>query len=278
MRVAVRAGWNRVVLRLTQPRGHKLATYAVFHEPDRPPAAERYVPLLKWFRHPPGIRYDILSEGAPRVGWYRFEAPPGTRGIRLPLKARRVSAWVDGAVVPVTGDAATLAAPRAGVSQVALRVEHEPGFYAGAAFQNPVAFACEEGVIALGDWRDHALESYSGAVVYRKQVQVPAASLGGKVLLDLGRVHATAAVRVNGTPAGIRLAAPYAFDISDLLRAGENSIEVTVHNTLANHYSVGYPTNFVYDGQTVSGLFGPVTLRFLRQVSLRLEPERRPGG
>ena len=278
VRVMVRAGWNRVVLRLTQPRGRKLATYAVFHQPDQPPAAERYVPLLKWFRHPPGIRYDIFSESVQRVGWYRFEAPPGTRSIRLPLKARRVSTWVDGSAVPVTGDTATLAAPRAGVSQVALRVEHEPGYYAGAAFENPVAFTCEEGVIALGDWRDHALESYSGAVVYRRQVHVPAASLGGKALLDLGRVRATAAVRVNGTLAGIRLAVPYTFDISGLLQPGENSIEVTVHNTLANHYSAGYPTNFVYDGQTASGLFGPVTLRFLRQVSLRLEPERRPDG
>lgn len=51
---------------------------------------------------------------------------------------------------------------------------------------------------------------------------------------------------------------------------------MTVHNTLANHYSIGYPTNFVYDGYTVSGLFGPVTLRFQRQVRLRLEPERHP--
>ena len=277
-RVTVRAGWNRVVLRLTQPRGRKLATYAVFHDPAHPPRAERYVPLLKWFRHPPGIRYDIFADGVPRVGWYRFEAPPGTRGIRLPLKARRVAVWVDGAAVAVIGDTATLAAPRAGVSQVALRVEHEPGYYAGAAFENPVTFTCKEGVISLGDWREHALESYSGAVVYRKRVQVPAASLGGRALLDLGRVRATATLRVNGTAAGIRLAVPYTFDISDLLRAGENSIEATVHNTLANHYRIGYPTNFVYDGHTVSGLFGPVTLRFQRAVRLRLQPERRPDG
>ena len=208
VRVTVRAGWNRVVLRLTQPRGRKLATYAVFHDPAQPPRAERYVPLLKWFRHPPGIRFDIHSGSAPRVGWYRFEAPPGTRAIRLPLKARRVAVWVDGTEVSLTGNTATLPAPRAGVSQVALRVEHEPGYYAGAAFENPVTFTCEEGVIALGDWRDHALESYSGAVVYRKRVQVPAASLGGRALLDLGRVRATATLRVNGAAAGIRLAGP----------------------------------------------------------------------
>lgn len=153
VRVTGRAGWNRVVLRLTQPRGRKLATYAVFHDPAHPPRVERYVPLLKWFRHPPGIRFDIFADGAPRVGWYRFEAPPGTRTVRLPLKARRAAVWVDGTEVPQTGDTATLPKPRAGVSQVALRVEHEPGYYAGAAFDNPVAFTCEEGVIALGAWR-----------------------------------------------------------------------------------------------------------------------------
>ena len=59
VRVALRDGWNRVVLRLTQPRGRRLATYAVFHDPAQLPRAERYVPLLKWFRHPPGIHYDI---------------------------------------------------------------------------------------------------------------------------------------------------------------------------------------------------------------------------
>ena len=91
--------------------------------------------------------------------------------------------------------------------------------------------------------------------------------------LDLGRVNSTAEVRVNDRPAGLRMARPYTFDLSGLLREGENTIEVKVRNTLANHYSVGYPTKFVYDGQTVSGLLGPVRLRFLNEVTLHGEPE-----
>jgi len=272
--VSVKKGWNPVLLRLTQPGGRRIATYAVFYDPQHPPTEERYVPLLKWFRNTSGLSYDVLPENRKRVGWYRFESPPGTESMGLQLRARRVEAWVDGEPVAVTNGIIKLPSAMKRVSRIALRVEHEPGYYAGAAFEEPVAFTCGEGLVALGDWCDHALESYSGAGVYTKTVQVSAEVLAGKAVLDLGRANATAEVRVNGQPAGLRLARPYTFDLSGLLQEGENTIEVTVHNTLANHYSVGYPSNFVYDGQTVAGLLGPVNLRFLREVTLRAEPEQ----
>ena len=63
--------------------------------------------------------------------------------------------------------------------------------------------------------------------------------------------------------------------MSGLLKEGENTVEVTVRNTLANHYSVGYPTTHVYDGQTVSGILGPVSIRFLREATIVGVPDRR---
>ena len=202
---------------------------------------------------PPGIRYDIFADGAPRVGWYRFEAPPGTRAIRLPLKARRAAVWVDGKEVPLTGATATLPASRAEVSQVALRVEHEPGYYAGAAFENPVAFTCEDGVIALGDWGDHALDwratrarwcTANGCRCRRLR------SAAGRCSTWAGcapppRCGSTAPRRESGWPPLHRRR------LRPAAHRG-NCIEVTVHNTLANQYGIGYPTNFVYDGHTVS--------------------------
>ena len=67
----------------------------------------------------------------------------------------------------------------------------------------------------------------------------------------------SAEVRVNGKPAGIRVSPPWNFDISKLVKAGENRIEVLVCNTLANQY-LTIPTG--YRGQSTSGLLGPVTV------------------
>ena len=87
-------------------------------------------------------------------------------------------------------------------------------------------------------------------------VAISADQLKGRVTLDLGNVG-SANVRVNGKPAGIKVAPPWTLDITHLVTLGENRIEVLVRNTLANHY-VTIPTH--YRGQTVSGLLGPVVL------------------
>jgi hypothetical protein len=97
-----------------------------------------------------------------------------------------------------------------------------------------------------------------------------------------------AEVHVNGKLAGVRLARPFRFEVTDLVREGENEIQIRVVNTLANHMS-SYPTKFVYKGknldipdstrtrssypavladQTISGLLGPVQLQFLSKVNL----------
>ncbi|MCX6902278.1 MAG: hypothetical protein NTW03_02115, partial [Verrucomicrobia bacterium] len=85
-------------------------------------------------------------------------------------------------------------------------------------------------------------------------VTIPVAK---QVTLNLGDVAASAAVRVNGQLAGIRMAPPWVVDITQAVKSGENRIEVQVCNTLANHYTT-IPTR--YRGSTVSGLLGPVTL------------------
>jgi glycosyl hydrolase family 2 len=150
---------------------------------------------------------------------------------------------------------------------VALRVEQEPGVYAGAVFDEPISFICTEGQIGLGDWSQHGLATYSGIAIYSAEVSLTSAHLKGRVLLDLGHVKTLADLSVNGRPAGVKLARPFRFDVTDLLSEGSNQIEIKVANTLANHMST-YPTVFVREGQTVSGLLGPVQLRFLAPVRL----------
>jgi hypothetical protein len=134
-----------------------------------------------------------------------------------------------------------------------LRIEQERGCYAGAALPEYIKLDCGRGQITLGDWsKNDGLLSYSGGAWYRKTVTIPAAK---QVTLNLGEVVASAEVRVNGRPAGIKVSPPWTLDISKLVKPGENRIEVLVCNTLANHYTT-IPTR--YRGQTVSGLLGPV--------------------
>jgi hypothetical protein len=61
------------------------------------------------------------------------------------------------------------------------------------------------------------------------------------------------------------VAPPWTLDISQLVKAGENRVEILVYNTLANHYRT-IPTK--YPGNLKSGLLGPVRLEFADEVTL----------
>ena len=270
-KVNLSKGWNPVLLKMVHSEGEKIWTFAVFQETYATPYFDPYVPLLRWFVKPQKLTFDITPQKESRVGWYRFLAPPGLKSMRVNLNARKVTAWIDGKSVTVQGGRITLESPMEEVCQVALRVEQKPGCYAGAAFPLPVAFECEEGKIHLGDWCDCGLETYSGGAVYTKVVKLEESHLQGKVLLDLGHLSTTAEVHVNGKPAGVKMGRPFCFDITQFVFEGENQIQVKVVNTLANHMST-YPTNYVYEGQTVSGLLSPVKIQFLSKAALIAVP------
>ena len=56
------------------------------------------------------------------------------------------------------------------------------------------------------------------------------------VMLDLGQVGQNARLTVNGVDCGIRICAPYCFDLSGILKDGENTLEIVVSNTLAQKH------------------------------------------
>jgi hypothetical protein len=104
---------------------------------------------------------------------------------------------------------------------------------------------------------------------YRKDVILSKEHLGGKLWLDLGGVSATAEVRINGKRADVLVAPPWRVDITPFVRTGNNRVEILVANTLANHYSIGIPSLYVFPGQTTSGLLGPVRIEIWPEVVLR---------
>lgn len=270
--VLLEKGLNRVVIALVQPRGDSVRAYAAFLMPGANPSAGKPpIPRVRWFLEPTGLTFDILGEREKHVGWYRFEAPAGVATITIPFDGLGIGAWVDGVSVAVDDGVIRLASPSDKICNVALRIEQRPACYAGAAIPEPIGFECKPTRMLLGDWCDHALESYSGGAVYSKQFTLDAKQLAGKVVLDLGRVNVSAGVCVNGHDLGVVMARPFCFDLTEHVRVGSNDLEVTVYNTLANHYSIGIPSRFVYEGQTVSGLLGPVEVRFLGEVTVLAE-------
>jgi hypothetical protein len=271
--LSVRRGANPLLLRYDAPgRGYfVVSTRAEVAAPPVPEPAERTgakpAPLaMKWFGDDAVLPFDTRPQAAQPAGWYRFTAPPGLRAMTITTRGK-VRAWIDGNEVlesrQGTATRFKLLAAVPALAKVALRIEQARGCYGGAAVTDPVTLECAAGRMPLGDWsKAGALECYSGGAWYRKSVTLTPEQARGAITLDLGKLVSTAEVRVNGQPAGIRIAPPWRVDISQQAKPGDNRIEVLVYNTLANHY-LTIPTN--YRGDPTSGLLGPVTLEVAPQ-------------
>ncbi len=225
--------------------------------PYRPLSVTLSTPDIQVFDEMPDIVYDVKSEKADRIGWYRFEAPPGIKEIELHTNNAKV--WINGTKVTVKGGIAKVKNPPAGVSTVAIRLEMNPGEYAGAAFEQAIKLKLDGGVIQSGLWSDYALPTYSGIGVYKQKIKLNKTEAKQKIEIDLGEVYVAAEVFINGNSAGSKVAAPYKFDLSGLVQAGENEIEIQIANTLAPHYSI--PLKAMNLGPVESGLVGPVQLK-----------------
>ncbi len=91
----------------------------------------------------------------------------------------------------------------------------------------------------LISWPEHSdpeLKYFSGTATYRKQFDVPTDRLGDQhaVNLDLGDVQLFAEVVLNGKDLGILWKPPYQLDVSGLLKAHDNQLEIRVTNLWVN--------------------------------------------
>ena len=123
---------------------------------------------------------------------------------------------------------------------------------------------------SLVDWTmTQRLKNFSGRGQYTTSITVPASLLGShhRIVLDLGDVKDVAEILINGSAGPVLLLRPYRADVTALLHAGENTLQVTVVNSLFNALSAGGSSaNYSREGtDTVngllpSGLIGPVRL------------------
>ncbi len=256
--VSLHTGANPLLVRYD----HAGRGYFVLKRDEPAPKPASPTPLaMTWFDDPAVIRFDVHG-GARPAEWFRFVAPPGFHSMTMTAKGS-VEAWVDAQPMrAVSGERFQAVTPLPRPSVVALRVVPETGAGGGAVFPDPIRLECGRGVTTPGDWSQAgALECYSGGAWYRKTISLTADQARRPITLDLGKVVATAEVRVNGQLAGVRVAPPWRVDISRQAAPGPNRLEVLVYSTLANHY-LTIPTR--YRGELTAGLLGPVTLQIAR--------------
>jgi glycosyl hydrolase family 106( putative alpha-L-rhamnosidase) len=122
-------------------------------------------------------------------------------------------------------------------------------------------------VTDLVDWtQTDKLRSFSGKAHYETRFTIDAGwlSKAGRVELDLGVVRDVAQVRLNGKPGPVLLLRPYRAEVTSLLKAGENVLEISVTNgwinqLLARGAKLNWPGEPPIQPAS-SGLLGPVRL------------------
>tara|TARA_S200000501_G_scaffold195755_1_gene184326 strand:+ start:20139 stop:23453 length:3315 start_codon:yes stop_codon:yes gene_type:complete len=132
----------------------------------------------------------------------------------------------------------------------------------------------------LIDWTisdDDKIKYYSGTAFYKNTFTIPNLKENEKITIDIGNFTAMAKVRINGQYAGGLWTPPHQLNVSDLVKEGENEIEIEIVNTWVNRiigdmqlpkkdrqiWTVVNPYNANSPLQS-SGLFGPVSINRIR--------------
>lgn len=91
----------------------------------------------------------------------------------------------------------------------------------------------EEKEVSLPDGLEEEKPFFSGLVRYEKTI----ISASEKLLLEISEASEGVEVFINEVSAGIQIAAPYRYDLSSLIRKGENRIRIEVATTLEREMS-----------------------------------------
>lgn len=188
---------------------------------------------------------------------FRFTVPAGTVSLELPLALPARVRVGGGPELALAGDRLTLREPLSAPTRVEVVTEPTAVLRGGSAWRGPVRVRTVPAPLALGDWREQGLGSWSGGVTYARALDVPP---GPDPVLDLGQVRGSVEVSVDGEFAGEAFCPPYRFPLRGA--AGRTvRLEVTVRGTLAPYLAEATPTAWAFASQLSSGLWGPVTLR-----------------
>jgi len=116
-------------------------------------------------------------------------------------------------------------------------------------------------LISWSEHTDRGVRYFSGKATYRNQFQIVAEMLAEKyrLFLDLGEVQVVASVTLNGKLLANLWKPPFCVDVTDVVRAGTNSLELAVVNLWPNRL-IG-DANLAEDCEWVKSPFGGMMLK-----------------
>ena len=91
-------------------------------------------------------------------------------------------------------------------------------------------------LISWSEYPDAGVKYFSGTATYAKTLQIPSTLLGKdrRIYLDLGRVGVIAEVKLNEKNLGILWKPPFRLDVTNIIKAGDNVLEIQVVNLWPN--------------------------------------------
>ena len=220
--------------------------------------------------------FTPTAPGAMGVYCFKFTAPPAFISLEANVFGKLLSAYCDGEKMAITnGQAANFggtkysavcAEKKTHISEVLLYVKSENARGFTSLLPEPVKLSCEgAGKLTTGDTAGFGvLKNYSGKFIYERTVKLEKIFTDERFILKIANAGATVRLEVNGVCAAVFTYKPFEADISDLVVNGENTIKITVSNTLCNHYSTipSKYSNFPRDA--ASGLIGPVFIEVVK--------------
>ena len=241
--VELQAGWNSLLLKFLHNAEEGRSGQFTFRVEERKGGSiAGLMASARRFSNPPQER----SRG---FRWLRIGVPPVAGALRIPPLRNSWAVWIDGKPLPASAE---MALPK-GARYVTMRIRGDE------VLDRPFEFITAPTSLPLGTWTVPGLEHFSGRMTYEKTVEVPAALLAERVLLDCGQVGVAAEAWVNGESVGSRPWEPFVFDVSRHVRPGRNQIRVRIANTEANARAVGTSAD-ILNNIDLNGWLGPAQL------------------
>lgn len=214
---------------------------------------------------------SALGSASAQSALFRAVLPPGAKYLRRPLPLTgEYELFVNGRLAerrlgpPLNEGLLEISHLCSGLRDIlALEVSSHSAL---SGLSSPLEVCCEAvSLPALMPWTELGLGWYSGIVSYQTHLSLN--EIPGTAWLDLGDVEHDAELLVNGEKVAELPWPPYRVEIAKQLRKGENTLTVTVANTLANRFTWDNASPArtgqswgVIPRRDPSGLLGPVWL------------------
>jgi hypothetical protein len=93
----------------------------------------------------------------------------------------------------------------------------------------------------LKSWEDLGTQSFAGPATYRKQFTISTVPAGNRVFLEIADVNDYAKVKLNGKELEGHAWQPYRWEVTNVVKAGSNDLEVEVRTTAGGRGGFGGP-------------------------------------